>query len=81
MVVEAGRATGERCVGRHVLAIQDTTVIRSEGGGGLYLHPTLAVDADDGVILGLAYAEFLSRSQGKAAGRRNKVVEDKESQR
>ncbi len=81
MVAEAARRTGERCGGRHVLAIQDTTVVRSEGGGGLYLHPTLAVEADEGVILGLAHAGFLSRSAGKAAGRRSKSVEDKESQR
>jgi len=81
MVAEAARRTGERCGGRHVLAIQDTTVVRSEGGGGLYLHPTLAVDADEGVILGLAHAGFLSRSEGKAAGRRKRALEDKESQR
>lgn len=81
MVVEASRATAERCAGRHVLAIQDTTVVRSQGGGGLYLHPTLAVDADEGVILGLAHACFLSRGEGKRAARRDKPVKDKESQR
>ena len=56
-------------------------MVRSEGGGGLYLHPSLLVDADEGVILGLAHAEFLSRSGGKAAARRTKGVADKESQR
>ncbi|WP_283813220.1 hypothetical protein [Bradyrhizobium manausense] len=35
-------------MGRHVLAIQDTTVLRSEGGGGEYLHAVLALDAQDG---------------------------------
>ena len=34
MVVEAALRTGARCAGLHVLAIQDTTVVRSEGGGG-----------------------------------------------
>jgi hypothetical protein len=81
MVAEAAARTGGRCVGRHVLAIQDTTVVRSEGGGGLYLHPVLAVDADDGAILGLADAVFLSRTQGKKAARRQTAVKDKESQR
>ena len=81
MVVEAACGTAERCAGRHVLAIQDTTVVRSEGGGGLYLHPSLAVDAQSGAILGLTHAVFLSRSEGKAAGRRGEPVQNKESQR
>ena len=81
MVVAAAERTSGRCAGRHVLAIQDTTVIRSEGGGGLYLHPVLAVDADDGAILGLTHACFLKRTSGKKASRRSKAVKDKESQR
>ena len=81
MVAEAAARTAARCAGRHVLAIQDTTVIRSEGGGGLYLHPVLAVDADDGAILGLTYACFLKRTGGKKGARRSKAIKDKESQR
>jgi hypothetical protein len=81
MVAEAGRRTAERCVGRHVLAIQDTTVVRSAGGGGLYLHPVIAVDADEGALLGLVHAAFLSRSAGRAADRRSKPVAAKESRR
>ena len=81
MVAEAAARTTARCVGRRVLAIQDTTVIRSEGGGGLYLHPVLAVDADDGAILGLTYACFLKRTGGKKGARRSKAIKDKESQR
>jgi hypothetical protein len=63
------------------LAIQDTTVIRSEGGGGLYLHPVLVVDADDNAILGLADASFLRRDQGQKGTRRDRSVGEKESQR
>ncbi|HSY86716.1 MAG TPA: IS4 family transposase [Verrucomicrobiae bacterium] len=81
MVAEAAVRTGERCAGRHVLAIQDTTVVRSAGGGGLYLHPVLAVDAQDGAILGLTHATFLQRDAGKAGRRRQTPVKDKESQR
>ena len=81
MVAEAAGRTARRCAGLHVLAIQDTTVVRSEGGGGLYLHPTLAVDATSGAILGLTHAAFLSRTQGKTANRRSRPTKDKESQR
>jgi len=81
MAAEAGRRTAERCHGRHVLAIQDTTVVRSAGGGGLYLHPVIAVDAAEGALLGLAHAEFLSRDEGAKAERRAKPVKDKQSQR
>ena len=52
MAAEAAARTAGRCAGRAVLAIQDTTVVTSEGGGGLYLHAVLAVDEDDGAILG-----------------------------
>jgi len=33
MLQEAARRTAVRSTGRHVLAIQDTTSVRSEGGG------------------------------------------------
>lgn len=81
MVAEAASRTAQRCAGLHVLAIQDTTVVRSEGGGGLYLHPTLAVDAASGAILGLTHAEFLSRTRGQKADRRKKPIAEKESRR
>lgn len=81
MSVEAGRRTAERCAGRHVLAIQDTTVVRSLGGGGLYLHPVIVVDAEEGALLGLAHAEFLSRDKGLKGQRQSKSVKDKQSQR
>jgi DDE family transposase len=83
MAAEAGHRTAERCEGRHVLAIQDTTVVRSPegGGGGLYLHPVIAVDADEGALLGLVHATFLSRDKGASTARRAKPVQAKESQR
>ena len=77
----AASGTAGRCAGRAVLAIQDTTVVRSEGGGGLYLHPTIALDAEDGAILGLAHAQFLRRESGRKADRRKRPTKDKESQR
>jgi len=81
MATVASQRTASRCIGRHVIAIQDTTVIRSEGGGGLYLHPVLIVDAEDNAILGLATAKFLRRKEGQKGSRRDKRVEEKESQR
>ncbi len=79
MIAEASRRTAERCVDRDVLVIQDTTVIRSSGGGGDYLHVAIAVDAQDGTIIGLVDAQFLQRADGRKAARRNLPVEEKES--
>jgi hypothetical protein len=79
MLEEAAARTAERCLGRHVLAIQDTTVLRSTGGGGEYLHVVLAVDAQDGAILGLIGGQFLERGAGRRSRRRSAGIEEKES--
>jgi hypothetical protein len=79
MLAQAAERTAERCVGRHVLAIQDTTVLRSQGGGGDYLHAVLALDAQDDTILGLIDGQFLDRDGGRRAGRRAATIEEKES--
>jgi hypothetical protein len=81
MVETAAARTAQRCAGRRVLAIQDTTVVRSQGGGGLYLHPVLVTDVEGEAILGLAEARFLTRQEGKAADRRRRLIKDKESRR
>jgi hypothetical protein len=79
MVHEAASRTAERCHGREVLVIQDTTVVRSSGGGGDYLHAVVALDASDGALLGLVDASFLQRASGKRAQRRALAIEEKES--
>lgn len=81
MVAEAASRTSGRIVGRHVLAIQDTTVIRSGGGGGHYLHAMMALDVEDDAVLGLVHASVLSRTEGKKGSRKERPVEDKESYR
>jgi len=81
MVATAAARTAERCAGCDVLVIQDTTVVRSDGGGGLYLHVAIAVDGADGALLGLVHAAFLSREHGQRATRADRPIEDKESQR
>lgn len=79
MLEHAGARTSGRCLGRHVLAIQDTTVLRSQGGGGDYLHAVVALDADDGAILGLIEGRFLERESGRRGRRRAVPIEEKES--
>ncbi|MGO9997691.1 MAG: IS4 family transposase [Acetobacteraceae bacterium] len=68
--------------GRHILAIQDTTALRvDEKGIGLFLHPVIAVDADDGTMLGLIDNTFLARRGGGRARRKARSIEEKESHR
>jgi hypothetical protein len=68
--------------GRHILAIQDTTGLRDDGNQrSLQLHPTIAVDADDGTLLGLVHAEFFEREGGKRASCGKRPFDEKESRR
>ncbi len=69
MLAVAAARTAQRCLGQDVLVIQDTTVIRSEGGGGDYLHAAIALDAADGAILGLVGGCFLQRTSGRKQAR------------
>jgi len=83
MLVTAGRSSNQRAAGRHVLAIMDTTDLRfptheasKRGFGrdandtcpGLFLHPILAVDADNGGVIGLVDCVVLNRTEGKVTG-------------
>ena len=83
MVASAAVRTAVACADRHVLAIQDTTSIRSDagGGGGLSLHAMIAVDAEDGALLGLIEAYHLARQGGRRDQRKTVAYEDKESRR
>ena len=82
MVATAGTRTAGLVTGRHVLAIQDTTSLRDDGDQhSLQLHPTIAVDAASGALLGLVHAVFLRRSGGKRAQRNNRPFAEKESRR
>ena len=79
MFAQAAARTAQKCAGRHVLAIQDTTVLASDGGGGEYLHAVMAVDAEDGALLGLIDGQFLHRKEGRRTSRHAKAIEEKES--
>jgi hypothetical protein len=82
--------------GRHVLAIQDTseinfatTATRQRGlgeigkgnGRGVLLHPMLAVDADNGICLGLLSGQVWTRSARRTVSHDRRDLSDKESQR
>jgi Transposase DDE domain len=84
------------CAGRRVVAAQDTTEINFSGrsaarrglgpGGdgktpGFFIHPVVAVDADDEAVLGLAAARLWTRAGDKVSDRHGRAVDDKESAR
>ncbi|NEW95142.1 IS4 family transposase [Rhodopseudomonas sp. BR0M22] len=82
MVAHARARTAGLVEGRHILAIQDTTTLRDDGKlRSLNLHPTIAVDAADGGLLGLVDAVFLSRSGGTKRLCAKRPFADKESRR
>jgi hypothetical protein len=82
MLATASARTVGQVAGRHVLAIQDTTSIRDHGdGASLALHPTIAVDAVDGSLIGLVHGELLAREGGQKARRKERPFADKQSRR
>jgi hypothetical protein len=82
MMATAGVGTAGRVRGRHVLAIQDTTSLRDDGTRhSLQAHPTIAVDAESGALLGLVHAVILNRKGGAKALRRVRPFDAKESRR
>lgn len=82
MVATARLRTAGLVKGRHILAIQDTTSLRDDGKlDSLSLHAMIAVDADDGALLGLVDAVFLKRIGGKKRQRAVRAFADKESRR
>jgi len=104
MLVHAGRQTAERAAGRHVLAITDTSELnyathtgRKRGFGtvgngqdlGVLVHPVIAVDAEQGGLIGLVGAEVINRPEGqgplaataKAETLKRRPADEKESRR
>jgi Transposase DDE domain len=96
-ILETGAArTAAAAAGRHVLLIQDTSEINYQaksgrkrklgrvGNGtdaGLFVHPALAIDAEDGTVLGLAGATIWRRDKVKAKNYQELPIEEKESHR
>jgi DDE family transposase len=97
IAVHASERTAERARGRNVVVAQDTSELSLGGrrakangygpvgkGGalrGLLLHAALAVDADNGGVIGLVDAKVWNRTGGKARHRRSRTTKQKESQR
>jgi hypothetical protein len=82
MTATAAARTAERARGRHVLAIQDSTTLRDDGGqNSLLLHATIAVDAQDGAVLGPVDASFLQRQGGQKVLRKQRPFVEKQSHR
>jgi hypothetical protein len=92
----AAERTNQAAAGRHVLVIQDTSEINYQakagrkrnlgqvGNGtdaGLFVHPALAVDAEDGSVLGLAAATIWRRTKVKDPNYQELPIEEKESHR
>ena len=82
MVRTVSARTCAQASGRHVLAIQDTTAARLDAQCvGLSLHPVIAVDAEEGTLLGLVDAILLSRKGGEGDTRKQRPFEEKDSRR
>jgi hypothetical protein len=82
MTATARERTCAQVAGRHVLAIQDTSALRvDEKGVGLSFHTVIAVDANEGTVLGLVENSFLKREGGERDQRRKKPFEEKDSRR
>jgi hypothetical protein len=82
IVAQACARTAGRVRGLHVLAIQDTTVVREEGRSrSLQAHATIAVDAETGAVLGLVHADFFARQGGVRDRRKQRGFEEKASRR
>jgi hypothetical protein len=82
MIETALARTCTQVAGRHVLAIQDTSALRVDAKGiGLSFHPVIAVDANQGTVLGLVDNIFLSRLGGERASRKERNFTEKDSHR
>jgi hypothetical protein len=96
IVETAAARTAQAAAGRHVLVIQDTSEINYQakakrkrdlgrvGNGtdvGLFVHPALVIDAEDGGVLGLAAATIWRRVKDKAENYQELPIEEKESHR
>ena len=93
MIAHRAAFAARAAVGRHVLAIQDTSELnyqaqsgRKHGLGtvgngtdvGLFVHPVLAVDAETEQCLGLVSAQLWRRFQRKAVNYKSLPIERKD---
>ena len=96
IIDELSWRTASACAGRRVVAVQDTTEINFSGRDrgqhglgragngkalGFFIHPVVAVDAEDEAVLGLVDGAIWTRDGGAKADRSQRRFEDKESRR
>lgn len=97
MVETLSSRTAAACAGRRIVAAQDTTEINFSGreakrkglgpagdgaSAGFFIHPVIAVDAEDEAVLGLVDAQIWTRdAEASTAPRRGRTLADKESRR
>ncbi len=82
IVEKAGKVTSGRVDGLHVLAIQDTTSFRDDGSGNCIVgHATIAVEAEQGTLLGAVDMQLIERSGGRKKPPKNRPLREKESYR
>ena len=96
LLANAYARTSVAAVGRHVLAIHDTSELNYQaharrvsglgavGNGsdvGMFVHPLLAVDAADGTCLGLAHLHQWIRTHRADPAYQRQPIEQKESYR
>lgn len=88
--------TAEACAGREIVCAQDTSEINFKsramppeglgpGGDGqspaFFVHPLVAIDAEDGCVMGLVGARLWTRAREPVTGHRQRLPESKESDR
>jgi hypothetical protein len=88
--------TAKQCVGRRILAVQDTTEINFAGRDkkrrgfgpagdgktpGFFIHPVIAIDIETEAVVGLVDAEIWTRSVERVTSRRSRSIDAKESAR
>jgi hypothetical protein len=88
--------TATQCAGRRILAVQDTTEINFAGRDkkrrgfgpagdgatpGFFIHPVVAVDVESEAVVGLVDAAIWTRANERAASRRSRALDEKESAR
>lgn len=88
--------TAQAARGRRIVAAQDTTEVNFAGRGqrrkglgpagdgdtpGFFIHPVIAIDADDEAVIGPVSAEIWTRKPGKVTPRRGRAFEERESVR
>ena len=82
LMEKARKDTSGRVDGLHILAIQDTTTFRDDGSGNSILgHATIAVEAEQGALLGAVDMQLLEHSGGGKKPSQNRPLREKESYR